>query len=383
MTLAICHVSTFRPTQCGIASYAEDLIAAMPNCRHRIVASEYGTPPSPDDPQVMMRLPIAESKAYLDAARRIDASDVDVVSLQHEFGIFGGPDGRHLLRFLRHIRKPLVTTLHTVNEEFGPERIEIVRQIFRASRHVVVLTERSAQICRRLFPRMAARVRVIEHGVHRVPLVDPAQTELRHRIGGAVVFVSSGHLWPHKGYEDALRALHLLARDGVDFRFMILGQGQAQFGGADDLEVKLAALAAELGIGERVIRVREFLPVDRLLEAFQAADIGLVTYTRPNHNSSGVLSAMLACGRPVVATDFEFARTFAARTDAVALARIGDPEDIHRRIAAWVATPAAMPMRRHRAYTFMEPSHWDKVGARYAALMRDAVRQARRTATAD
>ncbi len=380
MTFTICHVSTFRPTQCGIASYAQDLIDAVPRCRHLVVASEYGVPPSPDEPAVILRMPIGDSKAHLDAARLINASDVDVVSLQHEFGIYGGPDGSFLLRFLRQIKKPMVTTLHTVNEEFSPQRLEIVHQILRKSRYVVVLTQRSADICRRLFPRVAGRVRVIEHGVHPVPFQMPRESALRSTIGGDVVFVASGHLAPHKGYDDALRALHRLARDKVDFRFVILGQGQAQFGGGDEMDAALAKLVAQLGLKKKVIRVREFVPTPRLLDYFCAADIGLVTYNRPNHNSSGVLSAMLACGRPVVATDFEFARTIAARTDSVKLARIGDAADIHRCLFEWVSRPAALPMRMRQAYTFMEPSHWPRVGAKYAALFRAAAQPSSATA---
>ncbi len=372
MSFTICHVSTFSPTQCGIASYAQDLIAALPRVRHRVVASEYGTPPSPDDPRVMLRMPLSDSKSHLDAARLINESDVDVVSLQHEFGIFGGPDGNYLLRFLRQIRKPMVTTLHTVNESFSPERVEIVRQLFRRSSSVVVLTERSAEICRQMFPRMAGRVRVIEHGVHPVPFIEPRTSPMRAGIGGDWVFVASGHLAAHKGYDDALRALQLLHRQGVDFRFLILGQGQAQFGGGDDIDAVLAKLVIKLGLRDKVIRVREFVPTPLMLDTFCAADLGLVTYNRANHNSSGVLSAMLACGRPVVATGFEFARMVAQRTDSVRIARIGDAKDIHRRITELISHRAAMPMYQRRAYTFMEPSHWPRVGERYARLFRDA-----------
>jgi polysaccharide biosynthesis protein PslF len=374
VAFTICHVGTFRPTQCGIASYAEDLIAAMPRAQHRVVACEYGQPPQPDDPLVLWRMPLADSKAHLEAAKRINASDADVVSLQHEFGIYGGPDGEYLLRFLRRLQKPMVTTLHTVNEEFNDKRIEIVRQLFRSSRAVVTLTERSAAICRRMVPRMANRVRVIEHGVHPVPFIEPAASPLREAMEADWVFVSSGHLAPHKGYDDALRALKKLAADGVDFRFLILGRGQAQFGGGGEIEASITRLVDELRLGGRVLRVADFMPTERMLQTFCAADAGLVTYNRANHNSSGVLSAMLACGRPVVATDFEFARTMAARTDAVLLARVGDADDIYRRIAELVQRPAAMAMRMRRAYTFMQPQHWPKVGEAYLKLLREAAR---------
>jgi len=371
----ICHVGTFKPTQCGIATFAEDLIASMPSLEHRIVACEYGEPPRNDDPRVLWRMPLADPKAHVEAAERINDSNADVISLQHEFGIYGGPDGEYLLHFLNSVKKPIVTTLHTVNESLNPNRVEILRHVFSASRFVITLTEESAKICRRMFPRMARKIRVIEHGVHRVPFIEPSESPLRAAWAAEWVFVSSGHLAQHKGYDSALYALKALADDRIDFRFLIVGRGQKQWGGGGDIDASIKKLTKKLKLRERVVRIAEYLPIEHLLQIYSAADAGLVTYNRASHNSSGVMSAMLACGRPVVATNFEFARGMAARTESVLLARIGQPADIYRRLKELVQQPAAMPKRRRQAYAFMKSHHWPKVGSAYLKLIREAVRR--------
>ncbi len=379
VTLAVCHLSTWAPTQCGIASYAASLAGALRGCRQSVVAFDYGSPQAARAarpvPPVVARVALRSPAAYREAARQLDAAPVDVVSLQHEFGIFGGPDGAHVLTLLRALRTPVVTTLHTVSQTMSPARRAIAGEIVARSARVVVLTEDSAAACRALWPSYAGRVHVIPHGVPAVRFRWPADVPLRRRLAGdaAWVFVSSGHLWRHKGHHHALLALSLLADDGVDFRWLLLGAGQAQFGGADDYERSLATLAGKLGLADRIVRVPGFLSTPRLLEHFAAADAGLVAYTRASHNSSGVLPAMLACGRPVVATRFEYATAVAPRWPELHLAELADPDDLHRQLRALVSDRRALRAQMRRAHARLQPLTWPHAAAAYRRLFQDAV----------
>jgi len=373
LSFTVAHVSTFAPTQCGIASYTGDLVDALRRCRQAVVAVDYGRARRAPEPPVVAGIPIQSRAGYVEAARQIAAGPVDVVSLQHEFGIFGGPDGAHVLALLRGCAKPVVTTLHTVSPELSPARAEILDEVLARSARTVVLTEASAEACRALWPRHADRLRVIPHGVPAARLRMPHEVALRRRLAADWVFVGSGHTWRHKGYHHALMALSLLADEGLDFRFVILGAGQAQFGGADDYDQGLARLAHKLGIADRVLRVPEFLPRARMLEWFAAADAGLVTYTRASHNSSGVLPAMLACGRPVVATAFEYARAIAPSTPDLLLAELADPDDIARRVRELVGARRALPARMRRAHRLMQWRTWPKTAAMYRAVYVEAM----------
>jgi glycosyltransferase involved in cell wall biosynthesis len=370
----VAHVSTYRPTQCGIASYTEDLVRSLRGCRQAVIAVDYGRRArAVAEPPVVAGIALPSRAAYREAARQINAGPVDVVSLQHEFGIFGGPHGAHVLELARALRKPLVTTLHTVSPEIEPVRAALLDELLARSARVVVLTEHSAQACRQRWPHHAARVGVIPHGVPAVRFRLPQQVPLRRRLAAEWVFVASGHTWRHKGFHHALLALSLLQDEGLDFRFVILGAGQAQFGGADDYEASLQRLATKLGIAERVVRVGEFLPQRRMLEWFQAADAGLVTYTRATHNSSGTLPAILACGRPVVATRFEYARAIAPTTPDLLLAEIADPDDIARRLRELVAHRRGLSARMRRAHRLMQWRTWPRTAAMYRAAFVAAI----------
>ena len=217
-------------------------------------------------------------------------------------------------------------------------------------------------------------MRVIPHGVPAVRLRAPQDVPLRRRLDAEWVFVASGHTWRHKGYHHALLALSLLDDDGIDFKFVILGAGQAQFGGADAYESSLARLTTKLGLEARVVRVAQYLPQPRMLDWLSAADAGLVTYTRASHNSSGVLPAMLACGRPVVATRFDYARAIAATSPDVLLADIADPDDIAARLRELMADRRHLPARRKRAWQQMQPRTWPRTAAMYRALFVEAMR---------
>jgi glycosyltransferase involved in cell wall biosynthesis len=374
VTFTVAHVGTYPPTQCGIGSYAESLVAALRGCRQAVVAVDYGARGrAVAEPPVVAGVPMRSRAAMLQAAAQINAGPVDVVSLQHEFGIYGGPHGVHAATFAQALRKPLVVTLHTVSLALEPERVAILERILARTTRVVVLTPDSADACRALFPRHADRVRVIPHGVPAARLRRPQDVPLRSRLDAEWVFVASGHTWRHKGYHHALLALSLLDDEGVDFKFVILGSGQPQFGGSGEYEASLARLATKLGIAARVVRVPHFLPQARMLEWFAAADAGLVTYTRASHNSSGVLPALLACGRPVVATRFEYACAIAPTTPDVLLADIADPDDIAARLRELIAHPRRLAARRRRAWLQMQPQTWPKTAAMYRAVLVEAM----------
>ncbi len=373
MTFTVAHVSTYAPTQCGIASYAQDLVEALRGCRNAVVALDYGHARAAPAAPVVAGIPLHSRAAYLRAAAQINAGPVDVVSLQHEFGIFGGADGSHILDLLRALRKPVVTTLHTVSAALPLPRLALLDEVFTRSASVVVLTDDSANACSSLWPEHAAKLRVIPHGVPAVRFRLPHEVPLRRRLDADWVFVASGHTWRHKGYHHALLALSLLQDEGVDFRFVILGAGQSQFGGANLYEESLYRLGEKLGLADRVVRVPEFLPKRRMLDWFAAADAGLVTYTRASHNSSGVLPAILACGRPVIATRFEYARAIGPTTPDLLLADIADPDDIAQRLRELVAHRRGLPARMRRAHRQMQWRTWPKTAAMYRACYVEAM----------
>lgn len=275
--MRVLHISTFSPTQCGIATYTEDLIANLRNVASLKLKMQYeGDAP---EPGLFGAISVENQEDYSATAKAINSSQVEVVSLQHEFGIFGGPDGEYVVDFVRQIERPVVSTLHTTSALLTPHRRGILQEIARASQRVVVLNEESAAYVRSELSTAKDKVVVIRHGVPEVAFATPEMSPLRQQYNGALVLVSAGHIRPSKGYLVALAALSRLKARGVRFVYLILGRSQPQWDktGVDQQQVE--DLICELGLQEDVVWIRRYLEPDQLLQHIQAADVGLVPYT--------------------------------------------------------------------------------------------------------
>ncbi len=376
MSPTACHVSTFAPTQCGIATYVADLIDSLPLWKSsplRMVFAGRDISVAPLGSDGTLAADVASRQEYAAMAAVVNSGPCDLVSLQHEFGIFAGDDGEYVLDLVAAIRKPLVTTLHTVSPSLTPRRIAILQRLLLHSTRTVVLSDEDASVLSSFTTIPVNGIEVIRHGVPDTPFRYPAETGLRRVFGADVVFVSSGHLRPKKGYHLALRALALLKRTQKSFRYLLLGRGQAQYGHGTLYREEVRALVDDLGLTDDVAWVEDYLPLPQLIEHITAADLGLVTYTQKDQASSGVLPLMLALGRPVVATSFAYAHRMAARTPGIHLARSDSPEDLCEVIRDTIRDRHALRAEMVRAHSAMRPYVWARVGEEYARVFRAAL----------
>jgi glycosyltransferase involved in cell wall biosynthesis len=273
-----------------------------------------------------IRIPLQNVAAYAFAADAINLSNFDVISLQHEFGIFGGTDGEFVLDLVSRLQIPVVTTFHTVYAKMPPSKRQILGSLAKISKHLVVLTDASKKIMIDLFDLPESKISVIHHGIPDIRFIAPEESALRKHLGRGPVFVSAGHIKPKKGHDVALAALARLRRIHPDLKYLIVGAPQPQFDREGSYESFLAEAIAQAGMQENVIRVNEYLCFEEFVQTIQAADIGLVTYRTALQNSSGILPLMVACGRPVVATDFEYAKTVANQAMGVFLVGVDNSE---------------------------------------------------------
>jgi len=327
--LTVCHISTFPPTQCGIAEYAEDLIRSLNGAVPiRIRLSYDGS----FDPAFEKTIGILRKASYDEAVAYINESaGIDLVSIQHEFGIFGGRGGAFVLKLAKGIQKPIVTTLHTVPRRMDRRARRIVEELASRSKRVVVLTETSAKTLMRQLAVPASRVKVIRQGVPEVGFRRPESCDLRKALDASVVFVSSGLLRPSKGYHIALEALARFKEIDPHFKYVILGTLPSHFAQAA-YQIRLERAIARLGLEANVVKVDSYLSRNEMLEWIMGADMGLVTYTEEDQNASGILPLFLACGRVVISTAFEFARSIHKDVPGLFLAEMNNPGSVFRLI---------------------------------------------------
>lgn len=296
--MRIAHISTFPPTRCGIAEFANDLATNLV----RVRSQKYRLVYSPaDDPGFAATIIITQRKNLADLGHKINTSEVEVVDLQHEFGIWGGDEGENIIAFLGACRKPIVATLHTT---FGPgnnpKQTRIIREICAAVRRVVVLSETAAYNLTQLEPTVKTKIAVIRHGVPDFEFVG------RDALNTEPVFVSPGFFRPDKGGEQVLRALAKAKSSGLRFNHIFAGGLQRQFAGQESYKVELDAMTRSLGLQREVVIVEKDFDRDELVGFVRDADCGLIGYQNPIHGSSGMIPFILSAGRPVISTPIEY-----------------------------------------------------------------------------
>ena len=286
----------------------------------------------------------------------------------------GGIDGEYVINLVNGIRKPIVTTFHTLSDELNPNRKRIVEYLFTKSKIVVVLTEYDRDLVTTKFGVPISKIRVIRHGIPSVDFVYPESTSLRKELNSPLVFVSAGHLRPTKGYELALRALARFKKNDPNFKYILLGTNQSHVNkGGSEYRFELRDLIQELNLDEQVIWIDRFLDLGELLEYILAADIGLTTYTRPSQSSSGILPLILGCGRIAVSTPFNYANSIEKQIEGLWLAEMNNPQSVYEQICKIIQRQKEMRRLMKANYQATRNWIWEVAAARYQEVYSELI----------
>jgi glycosyltransferase involved in cell wall biosynthesis len=300
----------YLPRKCGIATFTTDLRCAIagefPGMQCLVVpvndrVDGYNYPPE-------VRFEIAEQDlpSYLRAADFLNITGVDAVCLQHEFGIFGGPAGSHVLALLRELRMPVVTTLHTVLRDPNPEQRRVMRDLIRLSTRLVVMSERGRDFLREVYQAPAAKVDLIPHGIPDMPFADPNYFKDEFGVAGRQVLLTFGLLSPNKGIEYALHALPEIIKDYPNIVYIVLGQTHPNLlrDEGEAYRLSLERLAKDLGVQKHVVFFNRFVELEELMRFIGASDIYLTPYLTESQITSGTLAYAFGAGNAVVSTPY-------------------------------------------------------------------------------
>src|SRR5262245_469086 len=306
----VAFLGDYLPRKCGIATFTTDLRCAMakefPAMRCLVVpvndlAGGYDYPAE-------VRFEIAEQDlpSYLRSADFLNITDVDVICLQHEFGIYGGPAGSHVLALLRELRMPIVTTFHTVLREPNTEQRRVMRELIRLSTRLVVMAERGREFLREVYRAPAAKIDLIPHGIPDMPFADPNYFKDEFGVAGKQVLLTFGLLSPNKGIEYALRALPDIIREYPNLVYIVLGQTHPNLlrDEGEAYRLSLERLAKDLGVQRHVVFFNRFVELDELMRFIGAADIYLTPYLTEAQITSGTLAYAFGNGNAVVSTPY-------------------------------------------------------------------------------
>lgn len=355
--LKIAFLGTYPPRRCGIATFTHDLRHAVALQRGEHVcpvialndAAEHHAYP----PEVVFEIVAQDSASYERAAEFLNRSDVGVVCVQHEFGIFGGNAGGFVLLMLRALKMPVVTTFHTILRDPSAEQRRVMESLIKISERLVVMTERGRTFLREIYGAPEQKIDLIAHGIHDVPLEEPARYKELFAVDGRTVLLTFGLLSPNKGIELVLNALPAIIAEFPQVVYLVLGathpnlvreQGEAY-------RLGLERLAKKNGVEQHVIFYNRFVDLPELKDFIGAADVYLTPYQNERQIVSGTLAYAFGAGKAVVSTPYWHAAELLAENRGV-LVPFGDGDAIAREVCALLRDePRRLAMRRgaHRA----------------------------------
>lgn len=368
----IAFIGNYLPRQCGIATFTTDLCEA--------VAAEYpettcfALPVNDTDsgydypPRVRFELLESEMASYRRAADFLNGNNVDLVCLQHEYGIFGGPAGSHILTLLRELRMPVVTTLHTVLREPDANQRRVLEKLAQWSDRLVVMSQRGAHFLRQIYGIPEDKVDLVPHGIPDMPFVDPNFHKDRFGVEGKLVLLTFGLLAPNKGIQYVIEALPAIRARYPQVVYIVLGvtHPHVKRHEGEFYRLQLERLARTLGVESNLLFYDRFVSLQELIEFIGAADIYVTPYLNAAQITSGTLAYAVGAGKAVISTPYWHAEELLADGRGV-LVPFADAPAIARRVIEMLDNESERHAIRKRAYMHGREMIWSKTAGHYMA----------------
>ncbi|MFI5016043.1 MAG: glycosyltransferase family 4 protein [Hyphomicrobiales bacterium] len=377
--IRLAFIGNSLPRRCGIATFTTDLQQAVAASRTDVetcivAMNDHGH--SYDYPsEVRIQIDDGSIDDYVRAALFLNAGQFDVVCLQHEFGIFGGEAGGHILALLTRLTMPVVTTLHTVLPSPTPAQRGVLGRIIDASSKVIVMTEKGRELLRTVYRTPADKIEVIAHGIPDFAFVEPDGAKAKFGFGGKTVILTFGLLSSNKGIEFVIDAMPSILKSRADAMYVVLGathpnlvrdQGEAY-------RESLLARARALGVQDHVVFLDQFVDQPTLLDYISMCDIYVTPYLNEAQMTSGTLAYSFGLGKAVVSTPYWHAQELLAGGRGI-LVPFGDAAAIGSEIAALLSDDARRKAMRECAYADSRSMTWERTAERYLATFDNARR---------
>lgn len=385
----VSYVSSYVPRQCGIATFAHDLASNFAQAVHGVALEDdahvgivaindrdgeyqYGR-------QVQFELRQHHRSDYRNTADFLNTNNADVVNLQHEYGLFGGPDGAYVIDLLERLNKPVVTTLHTVLTEPTEGQRQTLSRIAELSAAMVVLAERAGVLLKETYGVEEAKIHLIHHGTPDVEFHDPNQFKERFMVKGRPVILTFGLLGPGKGIETMLEAIAMVVPRHPDVAYMVLGATHpaVRRESGESYRLGLERRTVDLGIAKNVFFHNHYVTLPVLVDFLKSADLYVTPYRSKEQIVSGTLAFAVASGKAVVSTPYWYAQEMLADGRG-RLVEFDDPEGLAANISELLDDDALRLSMQKKAYKFGRRMIWSAVAKEYDKTYRQALKQSSR-----
>jgi glycosyltransferase involved in cell wall biosynthesis len=373
-TTRVSLVSSYVPRRCGIATFARDLAEALASVNgegtiHSVAINDrsegYRYPE-----RVWFEVAEKRLAEYRLAADYLNLSGVDAVVLQHEYGIFGGPDGAYVLEMLRRLRMPVVATLHTVLKEPSEGQYNVIREMAKVVDRFVVMAERAVAFLQDIYGLPASQVELIPHGIPQVPFTDSSYFKDQFGVEGRKVILTFGLIGPSKGLETMIEALPDIVAQHPDAIYLIVGAthpGVIAHQG-EDYRLGLQRRVKELGLTDHVRWINRFMDMEELVEYLGSADVYVTPYLNEAQITSGTLAYAIGTGKAVVSTPYWHAQELLAGNRG-RLVPFKDSHAIAAAVNELLGSEVTRTAVRKAAYQYARPMVWPAVAESYLDLI--------------
>jgi glycosyltransferase involved in cell wall biosynthesis len=366
-------IGNYLPRQCGIATFTthlcESLAGEYPNLNLFAVAVNDQSEGYDYPERVRLELSEQDLTSYRRAAEFLKLNNVDLVCLQHEYGIYGGQYGTYILDLLRELHMPVVTTLHTILRTPFPEQRQILRSLAELSDQLIVMTDRGRMFLQEVYGISPRKIQVISHGVPDVPFIDPNFHKDKYAAEGKTVLLTSGLLSANKGIEYVISALPKIRERYPNVVYVVLGTTHPNVKRTEG-EVyrdRLRALVQELDLEEHVYFSDAFVPQEQLVESIEAADIYITPYLNEEQIVSGALAYAVGAGKAIISTPYWHAQEVLADNRGI-MVPFRDTDAIAEQVCNILDNDVERHAMRKRAYSHGRSMIWSQSARRYMEI---------------
>ncbi|AEV67980.1 glycosyltransferase family 4 protein [Acetivibrio clariflavus] len=374
----IAFLSTYPPRECGLATFTQDLVRELDNVgvlnKPKVIAVSNDNYSYSD--RVIMELKQHERESYIETANTINSSDIELLVIEHEYGIFGGDSGEYILDLVENLQIPFIVTLHTVLPSPLEKQKEILEVLGQKSAKVVTMAKNTKPILEKVYNIDPSKIEVIHHGVPYRILESREKLKEKHGLSGKSVVSTFGLLSPGKGLEYGIEAIAMVAKKHKDIVYLILGQTHpcVKKESGEVYREKLMALVNDLGISEHVRFVDKYLTKDEIIHYLQLSDIYMTPYLGKDQAVSGTLAYAVGYGRVIVSTPYSYAKEMLAEGRGL-LAEFNDARSLAEQIEYVLENPDAKEEMERKTLSVGRTMMWGNVANHYTKLFIDTLEE--------
>src|SRR3989338_6358736 len=373
----IAFIGNYLPRRCGIATFTTDICETFADLNPSIqvfAVPVTDTEEGYDYPErVRFEIKEQDIDSYKAAADFLNLNNIDIVCLQHEFGIFGGDTGSYILALLRQLNMPIITTLHTVLKNPSMRQRRVMDELLGLSDYVVVMTQKAVDILQAVNKIGGSKIRLIPHGIPDVSFIDPNFYKDQYGVEGKTALLTFGLLAPHKGIEVVLRALPKVIKKHPDVVYIVVGATHPNLlrHEGEAYRIFLQRLCDELKVSKNVIFHNRFVSSEELKELLVLADIYITPYLEEAQIVSGTLAYSFGVGNAVISTPYWHAAELLSDGKGI-LVPFNDPEAIGQAIIKLIGNENERNAMRKNAYLLGREMIWTNVASKYASIFEES-----------